>query len=75
MSWLMILFLLISPYLYGDTSLRNDNYYVKGAYGYAYESQRYRHWDYIAQEYDSSDKELGEHIKDYIDYPEDEFEE
>lgn len=44
---------------------RNDNYYVKGFYGHGYSTQRYSHIDYILNEYDSSDRELGEHIDDY----------
>lgn len=46
---------------------RKDNMYVKGSYGYQYSTQRFSHLDYIVKEYDSSDKELGEHLQEYRD--------
>ena len=70
MSLLLILFIFFSSNLYGYEIIkpeRRDNMYVKGAYGYNYESQRYSHLDYIAKEYDDSDRDLGEHLEDYID--------
>lgn len=47
---------------------RNDNNYVKGAYGYQYESQRYSHLDYIRQEYQPDEYTIEDHIDDYKDY-------